>query len=52
MKTIKERHFIIEYVVPESDEEEMEIKKIVREVASDRKKVDLSKFVRENPEGK
>ena len=49
MKTIKEKHFIIEYVIPESDEEEKEIKKIIHEVNSDRKKLDLSKFKIDKP---
>ncbi len=50
MKTIKERHFIIEYVVPESDNEEKEIKKIIREVESDRDRIDLSQFKIDKPE--
>ncbi|MCK5568904.1 MAG: hypothetical protein KAJ15_04255 [Spirochaetes bacterium] len=50
MKTIKERHFIIEYVVPESDKEEKEIKKIIREVESDRDRIDLSQFKIDKPE--
>lgn len=49
MKTIKERHFIVEYVIPESDEEEKEIKKIIREVELDRENIDLSKFKIEKP---
>lgn len=50
MKTIKERHFIIEYVIPESDKEEKEIKKIIREVELDRGKIDLSQFKIDKPD--
>ena len=50
MKTIKERHFVIEYVIPESDKEEKEIKKIIREVELDCGKIDLSQFKIDKPE--
>ncbi len=52
MKTIMEKHFIIEYVVPESLEEEKEMKKIIREVQADRKNIDLSKFKIDKPENR
>jgi hypothetical protein len=52
MKTIKEKHFIIEYVIPESESEDKEIKKIIREVQSDRKEIDLSKFKIDKPENR
>lgn len=47
-----EKHFIIEYVVPESLEEEKEMKKIIREVQADRKNIDLSNFKIDKPENR
>jgi len=49
MKTIKERHFIIEYVIPDSGEEEKEIKKIIHEVEEEDVQIDLSDYVMEKP---
>ena len=48
MKKIKEKHFIVEYLVSESDDEDKEIKKLIREVEEE-KDIDLSKFKKEKP---
>ena len=52
MKTIKKKHFIIEYVIPDSEEEEQEIKKIIREIEEDTSKTDISEYIIEKPEDK
>ena len=44
MKTIATRHYIVEYVVPDSDEEKQEIQRIIKEVDEEQKKVDLSDY--------
>jgi hypothetical protein len=48
MKKIKEKYFIVEYLVSESDDEDKEIKKLIREVEEE-KDIDLSKFKKEKP---
>ena len=52
MKTIKKRHFIIEYVIPDSEEEEKEIKKIIHEVEEEETRIDLSDYAIEKPDDK
>ena len=52
MKTIKQKHFIIEYLIPDSEEEGQEIKKIIREVEGDEAAVDLSEYKMEKPADK
>ena len=52
MKTIKQRHFIIEYVIPDSEDEEKEIKRIIREVDTEENETDLTEYVMEKPDEK
>jgi len=49
MKTIMTRHYIVEYVVPESPSEDAEIKRIIREVENEQGSIDLSEYRKINP---
>ena len=44
MKTIRTKHIIIDYVVPESINEDQEIKRIIREVKEEAFEEDLSQY--------
>ena len=40
MKVIRKKTFEVEWVIPETDQEKQEIKKIIREIESNTKKFD------------
>ena len=44
MKTILTRQYVVEYVIPDSQEENQEIRRIIKEVDEEQGKVDLSEY--------
>jgi hypothetical protein len=44
MKTILSRHYVVEYVVPESPDEDAEIKRIIKEVEDEQGSINLSDY--------
>jgi hypothetical protein len=52
MKTIATRHYIVEYVVPDSPEEKQEIQRIIKEVDEEQETIDLSEYALQMPDDK